>query len=220
MKKIVFGTIVAALGVSALVMANQGQYQTQAQEKPEGQESPVRIGGPAPDFTLVDSNGKSHSLSDFKGNFVILEWTNHECPFVVKHYQGGHMQETQKWATGKGAIWLSIISSAPGKQGHLDGAGANRIREQQKHASTATLLDPTGKVGRLYGARTTPHMFIICPQGMIRYIGAIDSNRSSNPADIAGARNHVREALTELWAGKPVSVPSTQPYGCSVKYQD
>ncbi|MCU0315984.1 MAG: thioredoxin family protein [Fimbriimonadaceae bacterium] len=179
-----------------------------------------RIGAVAPAFTLPDSNGKSHNLKDFSGKYVVLEWTNHQCPFVVKHYKNGDMQATQKWAADKGVVWLTILSSAPGKQGFLDAAGVNSLRKEQGFQSAATLLDPQGTVGRAYAARTTPHMFVIDPKGTVIYMGAIDSNSSANPADIKGARNHVRAALEEAMAGKAVSIPSSQPYGCSVKYPD
>lgn len=204
MKRAVF---MLPIAIAALAMAQQTA-------------SPVKVGESAPAFTLADTNGKSHSLSDFKGKFVVLEWTNHQCPFVVKHYKNGDMQRTQAWAKEKGVVWLSIVSSAPGKQGHVTAEQGNGLMKEKGFHSAAMLLDPSGTVGKAYGARTTPHMFVICPKGMIRYMGAIDDNRSSNPDDVKGARNHVRAALEELMAGKEVSVPATQPYGCSVKYPD
>jgi peroxiredoxin len=176
------------------------------------------VGQPAPDFKLVDSNGKEHSLSDFKGKYVVLEWFNHQCPFVVKHYRPGHMQSLQKQAKEMGVVWLTIISSAPGKQGHRTPAQANELISEWNIASAAMLLDESGRVGRLYGARTTPHMFVISPEGQLIYAGAITDNPSADSATIQGARNHVMEALREAMAGKPVSVPTTQPYGCTVKY--
>lgn len=172
----------------------------------------------APAFKLVDSTGKARSLSDFKGKTVVLEWTNHECPFVKKHYGSGNMQAQQRDATGDGVIWLSINSSAPGKQGHVDGATAEGIRGKASTAQTAYLLDPNGTVGRAYGAKTTPHMYIIDGKGVLRYAGAIDSIPSADTADIAKATKYVPQALAELAAGKPVSVKVTRPYGCSVKY--
>jgi peroxiredoxin len=178
----------------------------------------ARINEPAPEFTLTDSNGNSHSLSDFRGKTVVLEWTNAECPFVVKHYKPGNMQRQQAEATANGVVWLTINSGAPGKQGHVDGAGANAVIEKTGGKQTAYLIDADGTVGRLYGARTTPHMFVIDGEGVLRYMGAIDSNPSGDPADIAGATQYVEVALAELAAGKPVSTPVTQPYGCSVKY--
>jgi hypothetical protein len=174
----------------------------------------------APAFKLVDSTGKTRALSDFKGKTVVLEWTNHECPFVKKHYGSGNMQAQQRDATGDGVIWLSINSSAPGKQGHVDGAAAEGIRGKARTAQTAYLLDPSGTVGRAYGAKTTPHMYIIDGKGVLRYAGAIDSIPSADTADIAKATKYVPQALAELAAGKPVSTKVSRPYGCSVKYAD
>lgn len=176
------------------------------------------VGQPAPAFTLTDTNGTSHNLADFKGKTVVLEWINHECPFVVKHYKEGAMQALQKEFTAKGVVWLSICSSAPGKQGHMSAADWNKTTQEKGAAPTAVLLDEDGKVGRLYEAKTTPHMYIINPEGILVYAGAIDSIKSTNPADVPKATNHVRVALEELLAGKPVSTPTTPPYGCSVKY--
>jgi peroxiredoxin len=177
-----------------------------------------QIGQPAPAFTAVDSNGKKHSLADFRGKTVVLEWTNAQCPFVVKHYKEGHMQKLQRDATARGVVWLAINSGAPGKQGHVDAAGANKVKADQKWGATAYLLDPNGAIGKAYDARTTPHMFVIDPKGNLAYMGAIDSIRSSNTADVAKAENYVTAALTAIAAGKPVATPVTQPYGCSVKY--
>jgi hypothetical protein len=176
------------------------------------------VGQPAPAFRLVDSTGKPRSLADFAGKTVVLEWTNHECPFVKKHYGAGNMQAQQRDATAKGIVWLSVNSSAPGNQGHVDGAAAERVRGQARAAQTAYLLDPDGTAGRAYGAKTTPHMYVIDPKGVLRYAGGIDSIPSPNPADIAKATQYVPKALAELAAGKPVSVSVTRPYGCSVKY--
>lgn len=175
------------------------------------------IGQPAPAFTLTDSNGKQHALSDFAGKTVVLEWNNPDCPFVKKHYTG-NMQQQQKDATGNGVVWLSINTSAEGKQGHLDAAGANAMLAEKKAAPSAYLFDRGGDVGRAYAAKTTPHMYVIDGSGTLRYMGAIDSNPSANPADIAGATQYVKVALAELAEGKPVTTSVTQPYGCSVKY--
>jgi len=175
-------------------------------------------GEPAPEFTLTDSNGQSHKLSDFKGKFVVLEWLNHGCPFVVKHYGSGNMQKLQKEFTGKDVVWLSIASSAPGKQGNMTPAEANVAKEEKGSAATAVLLDADGTVGRLYNAKVTPHMFVINPEGTLIYMGAIDSVKSPDPADVANAKNYVKQALDEAMAGKPVSEPTTTPYGCGVKY--
>ncbi len=149
---------------------------------------------------------------------MVLEWTNHECPFVRKHYGSGNMQAQQKELTGKGAVWLSIVSSAPGKQGYVDAGKAAELTKSRGAAPTAVLLDPTGEVGRKYDARTTPHMFIVAPDGRLIYMGGIDSIASSDQDDIAVATPYVKVALGEALAGKPVSKPSTKPYGCSVKY--
>ncbi len=178
----------------------------------------LKINEPAPDFTLTDSRGQTVSLSDHKGKLVVLEWTNHECPFVRKHYGSGNMQALQRDYTAKGVVWLSIVSSAPGKQGHVTGEQAEELNKTRKAAPTAVLLDPTGKVGQSYGAKTTPHMYIIDKDGILRYAGGIDDIKSTDQADIKTARNYVAQALDELLAGKPVSEPATAPYGCGVKY--
>ena len=177
-----------------------------------------KVGEPAPGFTLNGSDGKAYSLADFKGKYVVLEWTNHECPFVKKHYGSGNMQAQQKDLTGKGAVWLSVISSAPGKQGHVDAARANDLTKSRGAAPTAVLLDPSGDVGRKYEAKTTPHMFVVAPDGKLIYMGGIDSIASSDTGDIAQATPYVKVALAEAMGGKPVSNASTRPYGCSVKY--
>jgi len=176
------------------------------------------VGQPAPAFKLVDSTGKTRSLADYKGKTVVLEWTNHECPFVKKHYGSGNMQAQQRDATAKGVVWLTINSSAPGQQGHVDAASAESVRGKARAAQTAYLLDPTGTTGRAYGAKTTPHMYVIDPQGVLRYAGGIDNVPSPDPADIKKATQFVPQALAQLAAGKPVSTSVTRPYGCSVKY--
>jgi hypothetical protein len=180
----------------------------------------VQIGKPAPNFKANDVNGQVVSLSDFRGKTVVLEWNNPECPFVRKHYSSGNMQKTQAAAKKDGVVWLTINSSAPGKQGHVDGVKAKSMIATQQAQPTAYLLDPQGKLGNGYGAKTTPHMYIINPRGTLVYMGGIDDKPSPNPADIDGARNHVLTALSELKAGKPVSVPTSRPYGCAVKYKD
>lgn len=176
------------------------------------------IGKAAPDFTAVDSNGKSHKLSDFKGKYVVLEWLNHGCPYVKKHYGAKNMQKLQADWTAKGVVWLSIISSADGKQGYSTPEKANKDMAEQGAKPTAILLDPKGDVGRLYGAKTTPHMFVVNPEGNLIYKGAIDSVKSADADDIAGATNYVQAALTEAMAGKPLTTAESKPYGCSVKY--
>jgi hypothetical protein len=177
-----------------------------------------QVGQPAPEFTLTDSNGQSHNLSDFKGKFVVLEWLNHGCPFVQKHYDSGNMQGLQKEYTGKDVVWLSIVSSAPGKQGHMSPGDTNQTKEEKGSAATAILLDEDGTVGKTYDAKVTPELYVINPEGTLVYMGAIDDVRSVEAADIAGAKNYVKQALDEAMAGQPVSEPSTPAYGCSVKY--
>lgn len=177
------------------------------------------VGASAPDFTLSDAAGTPRRLSDSRGKFVVLEWFNNECPFVRKHYDSGNMQALQSAYTGHGVIWLTIASSAPGKQGHLTPEAATQVIQQRQAKQTALLLDPDGTVGRRYGAKTTPHMFVINPEGVMIYAGALDDQPSFDPTDLPTATNYVRQALDEAMAGKPVSVASTRPYGCSVKYQ-
>jgi peroxiredoxin len=178
----------------------------------------VETGAAAPDFTLTDTTGVTHSLSDFKGKYVILEWTNHQCPFVVKHYKNGDMQALQKAMTDDGAVWLQILSSAEGKQGHLKPESAERLRASQNLASTAMLLDASGELGRSYDARTTPHMYLIDPEGTLVYQGAIDSIRSTSPADVAKAENYLNAAYKSSKAGEPIVKATTAPYGCAIKY--
>ncbi|MDX2081014.1 MAG: thioredoxin family protein [Terrimicrobiaceae bacterium] len=178
----------------------------------------VEVGKPAPDFTLKDTTGKEHSLSDFKGKTVVLEWVNHGCPFVVKHYGSGNMQKIQKDATADDVVWLSICSSAPGKQGHMSASDAAAKKKEVGSNATAYLLDEDGKVGKLYGAKVTPEMYVINADGVLVYHGAIDDKKSTDAADIDGAKNYVVAALDEVLAGKPVSTATSTPYGCSVKY--
>ena len=178
----------------------------------------VKVGEAAPDFTLSDFNGQTRSLSEFGGKLIVLEWLNHDCPFVKKHYRSGNMQRLQRTYTDQGVVWLSINSSAPRKQGHLTPEKARRLTEEKGAAPTTVLLDPEGKVGRRYGAKTTPHMFIIDRQGLLIYAGAIDDSPSTDPADVATATNYVQAAFDEALAGKSISVPATASYGCSVKY--
>ncbi len=177
------------------------------------------IGTNAPDFSLTDSKGKTQSVSQYKGKYVVLEWFNPECPFVKKHYGSGNMQKLQEEFTGKGVVWLSVDSSAPGMQGHLTAEQANAKMSELKTKQTALVLDPDGKAGQTYGAKNTPHMFVINPEGKIVYEGAIDSKPTPNPADIADSTNYVKVALDESLAGKAVSNANTKPYGCSVKYK-
>ena len=178
----------------------------------------VSVGQPAPDFTGVDSNGSQHTLSQYKGKTVVLEWTNHDCPYVKKHYNSGNMQALQKQATADGVVWLSIISSKPGKQGHVSGDDANKLTKSRNAAPTAVILDESSEIGLLYGAKTTPHMYIVDKTGQLVYMGGIDSNPSKDEADIAGAKNYVQVALDAMAAGKAIEDSVTRPYGCSVKY--
>jgi peroxiredoxin len=178
----------------------------------------TEVGKPAPNFSLPDTNGKTRSLADFKGKYVVLEWYQPDCPFVGKHYKSRNMQGLQKEYTGKGVVWLSIDSSAPGEEGNYPAEKLNEIAAQDGSARTALLLDPAGEVGRLYGAKTTPDMYIIDPEGILVYKGAIDNKRSTDLADVKTATNYVKGALDAVMAGKTVPTTATQPYGCSVKY--
>lgn len=177
------------------------------------------IGKPAPTFSLNDASGRVVSLSDFAGKTVVLEWSNPDCPSVKKHYESGNMQKTQAAAAAAGTVWLTINSSAPGKQGYMTPEEAKTFTAGQQSRRTAYLLDPAGTVGMAYGAKATPHMYIVNSRGNLVYNGGIDDRPSTDKADIDGARNHVLAALSELKAGKPVSVPTSRPYGCSVKYK-
>lgn len=178
----------------------------------------ARIGERAPDFTATDSHGQTHKLSQYAGKYVVLEWHNRGCPYTQKHYNSGNMQRLQKEWTSKGVIWLTVISSAPGKQGYVTADEENAYLKEINAAPTAVLLDPTGTLGRAYDAKTTPHMYIINPQGVLIYNGAIDDRPTSDVSDVTGAKNYVSLALGEALSGKGVSEPTTRPYGCSVKY--
>ena len=178
----------------------------------------VQVGKPAPDFTGVDSNGKQHSLGQYKGKTVVLEWTNHDCPYVKKHYNSGNMQKLQKNATANGIVWLSIISSKPGKQGHVSGKQANELSQSRNASPSAVILDKASEIGLLYGAKTTPHMYIVDKAGQLVYMGGIDDIPSKDVEDVAKAKNYVRAALDAMAAGKSIENSITRPYGCSVKY--
>lgn len=178
----------------------------------------VEVGKPAPDFTGTDTNGAEHTLSDFKGKTVVLEWSNHGCPYVVKHYGSGNMQKLQKAAVEDDVVWLTIVSSAEGKQGYTTPKEANVLMDEVGSHASARILDPEGTIGKLYEAKTTPHMFVIDKDGTLVYAGAIDSNNSFDPATIDGATNYVEAALGSLKDGTPIEVSSTKPYGCGVKY--
>jgi peroxiredoxin len=180
----------------------------------------AKVGEPAPDFTGTSSAGKTIHLADYRGKFVVLEWHNNGCPYVKKHYNSGNMQKLQKEWTAKGVVWLTVISSAPGKQGYVTAAEENDYIAKMEAAPTAALLDPSGVIGHLYDAKTSPQMVVIDPKGIVIYDGAIDDRPTANPADIEGATNYLNLALEQAMAGKPVTTPTTRPYGCSVKYQD
>ena len=176
------------------------------------------VGKPAPDFSLPSSEGKKVKLSDYKGKTVVLEWLNHGCPFVRKHYDSKNMQQLQKKYSGKGVVWLSIISSAPGKQGHSSAAQAEADKKKNGASPSAIILDEKGEVGKLYGAKTTPHMYVVDAKGTLAYMGAIDDNSSADPEDVKTAKNYVSAALDSTMAGKKVETAQTESYGCSVKY--
>lgn len=194
-------SILLALGLTAFVFAS------------------AEVGKPAPAFTGKGSDGKSYSLSDFKGKFVVLQWYNHDCPFIHKHYDSGNMQKLQDTYGKKGVIWLEVNSGAPGREGYMTPAEAQDNRAKSGSKALATLLDPNGELGQLYGAKTTPHVFIVDPKSILIYKGAIDDHPTPYPEDIPHSKNYVVAALDEAMAGKPVSTPVTRPYGCSVKYQ-
>jgi peroxiredoxin len=178
----------------------------------------LHVGDTAPAFTATDSHGQQHSLNEYKGKYVVLEWTNQGCPFTKKHYESGNMQSLQKSWTAKGVVWLTVLSSAPGEQGYQTAAQENDYLQRTSASPTAALLDPNGQLGHLYGARTTPHIFIVNPQGQLIYEGAIDDRPTTDTSSISGAKNYVTVALEQAMSGKPVATASTRPYGCSVKY--
>lgn len=211
----VFGLIVSAFAAVAAVAA----FPVQAQLATSS--APASVGQVAPPFTAMDIHGKAVKLADFKGKHVVLEWTNPGCPFVRKHYeQSGNMPATQKSATAQGVVWLSINSTTTTHQDHVSPSDFGAWQKRQGAVPTATLMDTDGKVGRLYGARTTPHLYIVDPQGKLVYAGGIDSVASANAADIKTATNYVNQGLGEALNGKPISKAVTRAYGCSVKYAD
>jgi peroxiredoxin len=185
-----------------------------------GASAQVRVGEPAPAFTATDSRGQTHSLNQYRGKYVVLEWHNQGCPYTRKHYVSGNMQNLQKEWTAKGVVWFTVISSAPGQQGFLMPADENAYVEKMHAAPSAVLMDADGKVGHLYNAKTTPQMFVINPAGNVIYAGAIDDRPTPDVEDIRGADNFVSDALTAAMAGKPVAKPFTRSYGCSIKYRD
>ena len=207
-------TFVMAAAAAALMIVGA----TSANAMIEINKSAVEVGKPAPAFTGTDTNGNTINLSDYAGKTVVLEWTNPKCPFVEKHYGSGNMQSLQKKYTAQDVVWLSINSSAEGKEGNMNAADANQVISEAGAAPTAYILDPTGEIGRLYDARTTPDMFVINGEGTLVYAGAIDSNDSFKPETIEGATNYVAAALDALAEGKPIETAQTKPYGCGVKY--
>jgi peroxiredoxin len=200
-----FGTLAAGAAGSLLVF-------------PDSAGAAARVGEPAPTFTAPATTGGTVGLEAHRGKVVVLEWTNHDCPYVRKHYESGNMQALQKETTGQGVVWLTIISSAPGEQGHVSPAEANALTTKRGAGPTAVLLDPKGTVGKMYGATNTPHMYVIDQRGKLVYAGAIDDRPTSRKGDVAGANNYVRAALQALSAGQPVATPVTRAYGCTVKY--
>ncbi|MGA3333432.1 MAG: redoxin domain-containing protein [Terracidiphilus sp.] len=178
------------------------------------------VGSPAPNFTATDSHGQTHTLSEYRGKYVVLEWHNRDCPYTHKHYASGNMEALQKEWKAKDVVWFTVISSAPGKQGYVTDAEENEYLQQMHADPTAVLMDPEGKLGRLYDAKTTPEMYVIDPEGKLIYEGAIDNRPTTDVSGIEGADNYLSDALTEAMAGKPVEHSYTRPYGCSVKYAD
>ena len=178
----------------------------------------AKVGEPAPAFTATATSGSPVSLASYKGKIVVLEWTNHECPYVQKHYETGNMQALQREATAQGVVWLTLISSAKGEQGYVTAAQADELTTSRKAAPTAVLLDEPGAVGRMYGATNTPHMYVVDKAGTLIYAGAIDDRPTTRRADVPGASNYVRAALDSVSAGQPVKTPITRAYGCTVKY--
>ena len=179
----------------------------------------VKVGDPAPDFTATDSNGQTHKLSEYHGKFVVLEWTNNNCPFTKKHYSSGNMQNLQKEWTAKGVVWLTVLSSTPGGDGYMTAPAENAYIQRVHAAPTAALLDPSGALGHEFEARTTPDMYVIDPTGKLIYSGAVDDHPTTDPSDIPNSKNYVSLALTQAMSGQQVAVTYTRPYGCSVKYR-
>ena len=214
--------LVLTLVLSAPFSAARAQRETAPAETPQAAVPAVavEIGKPAPDFSLADTDGKTRTLSSFKGKYVVLEWTNFDCPFVRKHYDSGNMQKLQETYTAKGVVWLRICSSAEGKQGHYAAKDTAERIAREKSMATAYLADGSGAVGRSYGAKTTPHMFVVDTEGTLVYAGAIDDKPSTKTDDVKAATNYVAAALDAGLAGKPVEVKTSTPYGCSVKYAD
>lgn len=207
--------IIAVLLITSIALFT---YLTRADNSEEIILTNLVVGEPAPDFSVVDAYGTTRTLGDFEGKFVILEWLNHGCPFIKKHYNGNNMQQLQKKYTEQGVVWLSVISSAPGEQGYLEPEDAQEVVKEKNASPTAVLLDTDGTMGRSYGARVTPHMFIINPDGVLEYNGAIDDRPTTKVKDLEGARNYIVEAMDALMNGEEIAVHTNRPYGCTVKY--
>lgn len=220
MKRRTLFTLLALLAASALTAATllEAPAKTQAPEPDKASPPEAVVGEQAPDFTLESTNGKSYTLSELEGQYVVLEWLNFGCPYVGKHYGSGNMQALQEKYTGKDVVWLSIVSSAPGKQGYYPPEEMNVQNKKRGGNQTAILMDPKGNVGRTYGAKTTPHMYVISPEGTLLYKGGIDDKATTDEADIKGATNYVAAALDAAMNGNEVKVKTAPPYGCSVKY--
>lgn len=210
--------LVLLAALSLVMTLPQAKADSGAVDKPETSKPAAVVGDAAPDFTGTDTQGKTRTLSGYLGKTVVLEWTNHECPFVRKHYDTGAMQALQKEATDKGVIWLTIVSSAAGKQGFTTPEEASAVIKKEKSRETARILDSKGAIGHLYGAETTPHMYIIDSSGTLVYAGGIDDQPSVSHATIKTAHNYVKEALDDIAAGRAVRTPNTRSYGCGVKY--
>jgi hypothetical protein len=197
---------IAALGVGMMVLFGPATG------------AALQIGQPAPDFSAKDSKGDAIHLSEYRGKTVVLEWTNADCPYTRKHYTSGNMQSVQGLAQQQGIVWLTVVSSAPGKQGYVNGPTADALTTSRKAVPTAVVLDPSGTVGRLYFAKTTPHMFVIDKNGTLQYMGGMDSLATTDESDIARAEPYLKEAMLAVAQGNPAPHPVTKPYGCSVKY--
>jgi hypothetical protein len=212
-KRLLPSTLLPSICVKALVAAALSVVIVNAPAAGAAQ-----VGSQAPNFHGTDSSGKTQSLDEYHGKYVVLEWHNHDCPYTVKHYESGNMQSLQKQWTAKGVVWLTVISSAPGQQGYVDAPQENAYMKKMGAKPTAAILDPKGAIGHLYDAKTTPNMYVIDPSGKLIYAGAIDDHPTTETADIQVSKNYVSLALTEAMAGRAVQTPVTRPYGCSVKY--
>jgi peroxiredoxin len=215
LKILKYSVTVATIAVSIMTIAGAATLVVGASETQK-----ASIDKPAPNFTLVDISGKKHSLADYKGKYVVLEWNNWDCPFVKKHYSKGNMQQLQKTYGKKEVVWLTICSSGPGKQGYYEADAQKEKVAKSKSEATAYLIDSEGTVGKMYGAKTTPHMFVINPDGVLMYAGAIDDKPSTKTSDIEAANNYIQSCLEAALAGKDVETKTSTPYGCSVKYNN